>query len=87
MNLRTYENIILQVGGNDVSAGKTPKDVDDHTSLIWTPHSCSNKDCNIIVSVPPPPNQGNDVNVYRANVILQKLCQHFGLVFIRQYEM
>ncbi|CAC5395511.1 unnamed protein product [Mytilus coruscus] len=85
MNLRIYKNIILQVGGNDISAGKSLKEVEeDYESLIWVARSCSNKGCNIIVSGLPP---RNDVNVYRANIVLEKLCQQFGLVFIRQYMM
>ncbi|VDI54060.1 Hypothetical predicted protein [Mytilus galloprovincialis] len=85
MNLRTYKNIILQVGGNDISAGHSLKELEeDFESLIWAARSCCNKDCNIIVSGLPP---RYDVNVYSANLVLEKLCQQFGLVFIRQYEM
>ncbi|CAC5384213.1 NEO1 [Mytilus coruscus] len=36
MNLTTYKNIILQVGGNDISAGKSLKELEeDFESLIW----------------------------------------------------
>ncbi|CAC5360246.1 unnamed protein product [Mytilus coruscus] len=55
MNLTTYKNIILQVGGNDISAGKSLKELEeDFESLIWAARSCCNKDCNIIVSGLPP---------------------------------
>ncbi|CAC5404252.1 unnamed protein product [Mytilus coruscus] len=85
MNLSTYKNIILQVSGNDISAGKSLKELEeDFESLIWAALSCCNKDCNIIVSGLPP---RYDVNVYSANLVLEKLCQQFGFVFIQQYEM
>ncbi|CAC5414267.1 unnamed protein product [Mytilus coruscus] len=51
MDLKAYKNIILQVGGNNISGGKSLKDFEmEYESLLLAARTCSNSDCNIIVS-------------------------------------
>lgn len=84
-DLQPYQNIILQVGGNDISAGISRQEFEDnYESLLLACRAFSNSDCNIIVSgIPPRAN----ACVYQANLVLENLCQFYGVIFIKQYEM
>ncbi|CAG2238178.1 unnamed protein product [Mytilus edulis] len=51
MDLKAYKNIILQVVGNNISGGQSLTDFEiEYESLLLAARSCSNSDCNIIVS-------------------------------------
>ena len=84
MDLSSYKNIIIQVGGNDISQHyNLAKFEDDFESLLYAARACANKDTNIIVS-------GllfrSDVCVLNANIMLENLCDFLGLMYINQYK-
>jgi len=82
-DLTKYNQIIILVGGNDASDGRSLSQIrTDFESLLYAARYCSPDTCKIIISGLPP---RVDTRVKEINDLIIDLCEDFNLQYIPQY--
>ena len=82
-DLTKYNQIIILVGGNDASDGRSLSQIrTDFESLLYAARYCSPDTCKIIISGLPP---RVDTRVKEINDLIIDLCDDFNLQYIPQY--
>ena len=82
-DLTKYNQIIILVGGNDASEGRSLNQIQsDFESLLYAARYCSPDTCKIMISGLPP---RVDTRVKVINDLIIDLCEDFNIQYIPQY--